>query len=212
MLSSTIDHLVVAAPTLAGGIQYVEQTLGCKMQPGGQHPRMATHNALLKIGADCYLEVISIDPDAEPPRRKRWFELDSLLPQTRPRLATWVMRTHDIHEVTNATQLKLGVIEYMCRGLLEWQITIPPDGRLPLHGIAPALIQWKDEVHPVSQLAESSVSLRQIVGHHPAARHITTLLNAANFTGPFSVTEPRDGISSGLAAEFQTPTGLVVLS
>ena len=90
MLSSAIDHLVVTAPTLASGIQYVEQSLGCKMQPGGQHSRMGTHNAILKIGADCYLEVISIDPDAEPPQRKRWFELDTLLPETRPRLATWV--------------------------------------------------------------------------------------------------------------------------
>lgn len=78
MLSSAIDHLVVTAPTLAAGIQYVEQSLGCKMQPGGRHPRLGTHNALLKIGVCSYLEVISIDPDAVPPQRKRWFELGFL--------------------------------------------------------------------------------------------------------------------------------------
>ena len=212
MLSSAIDHLVVTAPTLASGIQYVEQTLGCKMQPGGQHSRMGTHNALLKIGDDCYLEVISIDPDAQPPQRNRWFELDTLLPETRPRLATWVMRTNDIHKVTNATDLELGVVEDMSRGSLEWQITIPPDGRLPLHGIAPAVIQWKDDVHPASRLPESSVSLLQLVGHHPDARHITALLNAASFEGPFSVAQPPDGVSIGLTADFQTPKGLIVLS
>ena len=212
MLSSAIDHLVVTAPTLASGIQYVEQTLGCKMQPGGQHSRMGTHNALLKIGDDCYLEVISIDPDAQPPQRNRWFELDTLLPEIRPRLATWVMRTNDIHKVTNATDLELGVVEDMSRGSLEWQITIPPDGRLPLHGIAPAMIQWKDDVHPASRLPESSVSLLQLVGHHPDARHITALLNAASFEGPFSVAQPPDGVSIGLTADFQTPKGLIVLS
>ena len=212
MLSSAIDHLVVTAPTLASGIQYVEQTLGCKMQPGGQHPRMGTHNALLKIGADCYLEVISIDPEAEPPRRQRWFELDKLLPATRPRLATWVMRTNDICKVTIATDLELGVVEEMSRGTLEWQITIPPDGRLPSHGIAPAVIQWQGEVHPALKLAESSVSLLQVVGYHPDARPITALLNAANFEGPFSVVESSDGISIGLMATFQTPGGMVVLS
>ena len=212
MLSSAIDHLVVTAPTLASGIQYVEQTLGCKMQPGGQHPRMGTHNALLKIGVDCYLEVIAIDPDAVPPQRNRWFELDTLLPETRPLLATWVMRTNDIHKVTNATDLDLGVVEEMSRGTMEWQITIPPDGRLPLHGIAPAVIQWKGEVHPASKLAESSVSLLQLVGHHPDARHVTAMLNAANFAGPFSVAEPSDGVSIGLTATFQTPKGLIVLS
>lgn len=212
MLSSAIDHLVVTAPTLASGIQHVEQTLGCKMQPGGRHPRMGTHNALLKIGIDCYLEVISIDPEAKPPGRNRWFELDTLLPETCPRLATWVMRTNDIHKVTNSTDQTLGVVEEMSRGTLAWQITIPPDGRLPLDGIAPAVIQWKGEIHPASKLAESSVSLLQLVGHHPDARHITALLNAASFEGPFSVVEPPDGVPIGLTATFQTPSGLVVLS
>ena len=28
---------------------------------------------------------------------------------------------------------------------LEWQITIPPNGRLPSHGIAPAVIQWESD-------------------------------------------------------------------
>ena len=180
--------------------------------PGGQHPRMGTHNALLKIGVDTYLEVISVDPDAELPGRNRWFELDTLLPDARPRLATWVMRTNDIHRVMNATDLELGVVEDMSRGPLEWQITIPPDGRLPLHGIAPALIQWKDEVHPASKLAESTASLLQLVGHHPEFRQITALLNAANFKGPFSVVEPLDGVSIGLTAIFQTSKGLIVLS
>ena len=212
MLSSAIDHLVVTAPTLASGIQYVEQTLGCKMRPGGQHPRMGTHNALLKIGVDCYLEVISIDPNAVVPRRKRWFELDTLLPETRPRLATWVMRTNDIDRVTNSTDHALGVVEEMSRGTLEWQITIPPDGRLPFHGIAPAVIQWKDDVHPASKLGESFVSLLKLVGRHPAAQQITAQLNAANFEGPFSVTEPLDGVPIGLTATFQTPKGLIVLS
>ena len=212
MLSSAIDHLVVTAPTLASGIQYVEQSLGCKMQPGGQHPRMGTHNALLKIGADCYLEVISIDPDAQPPQRNRWFELDTLLPETRPRLATWVMRTSAIHKVVNATDLELGVVEDMSRGTMEWQITIPPDGRFTLHGITPAVIQWKDDVHLASRLPESSVSLLQLVGHHPEARHITALLNAVHFKGPFSVAQPPDGVPIGLSATFQTPQGMVDLS
>jgi hypothetical protein len=212
MLFSAIDHLVVTAPTLASGIQYVEQTLGCKMQPGGQHPRMGTHNALLKIGGDCYLEVISIDPNAVVPQHKRWFELDMLLPQIRPQLATWVMRTNDIDRVTNSTDHALGVVEEMSRGTLEWQITIPPDGRLPFHGIAPAVIQWKDDVHPASKLVESFVSLLKLVGRHPAAQQITAQLNAANFEGPFSVTEPLDGVPIGLTATFQTPKGLIVLS
>ncbi|MEJ7596041.1 MAG: VOC family protein [Planctomycetaceae bacterium] len=212
MLTSAIDHLVVTAPTLASGIQHVEQSLRCKMQPGGQHPRMGTYNALLKIGDQCYLEVISADPGATSPSRPRWFELDSLLPDTRPRLATWVLRTNDIDTVSKATKIDLGIVEEMSRGSLEWQITIPPDGRLPFHGVAPTVIQWKAELHPANKLPESSASLIQLVGHHPNARHITAMLNAASFKGPFSVAEPPDGVSIGLTATFRTQQGMVVLS
>jgi hypothetical protein len=123
-----------------------------------------------------------------------------------------VMRTNDIHKVVNATDMEVGVVEDMSRGTMEWQITIPPDGRLPLHGIAPAVIQWKDDVHPASRLPESSVSLLQLVGHHPDARHIIALLNSANFEGRFSVVEPLEGMPIGLNATFQTPKGLIVLS
>ena len=173
---------------------------------------MGTQNALLKIGAHCYLEVISIDPGATAPPRPRWFELDTLPPEIRPRLATWVLRTNDIYKISNTADIDLGTVEVMSRGTMEWQITIPPDGRLPLHGIAPAVIQWKGEVHPASKLAESSVSLMQLAGHHPSAQQITALLNVASFNGPFSVVEPPDGVSVGLKATFQTPKGIVILS
>ena len=123
-----------------------------------------------------------------------------------------MMRTNDIDRVTNATNLELGAVEEMSRGTLEWQITIPPDGRLPSHGIAPAVIQWKSDVHPALKLAESSVSLLQVVGYHPDARQIMALLNAASFEGLFSVVEPSDGIAIGLTATFHTPGGLVILS
>lgn len=212
MLISAIDHLVVTAPTLASGVEYVEQTLGCKMQTGGQHSRMGTHNALLKLSNNSYLEVIAIDPAGEPPGRSRWFELDRLLPESRPRLATWVMRTNDIHKVANSTSLATGVVEEMNRGMLEWQITIPTDGRLLLRGIAPAVIQWKDKIHPASKLAASGVSLLKLVGHHPEARHISAFLESAHFEGPFSVIEPQDGVTVRLTATFMTPKGLVVMS
>ena len=74
------------------------------------------------------------------------------------------------------------------------------------------MIQWKSDVHPASKLAESSVSLLQVVGYHPDARQIMALLNAASFEGPFSVVEPSDGIAIGLTATFHTPGGMVVLS
>jgi hypothetical protein len=206
---SAIDHLVVTAPNLAVGVDYVEQTLRCKMQPGGQHPRMGTHNALLRLGDQSYLEVIAIDPNAAPPQRPRWFELDTLAANSRPRLAGWVMRTDDIQGVAQLSQLNVGPVEEMSRGTLEWQITIPADGRFVCDGIVPSVIQWKGETPPASRLPDSSVSLIQLEARHPQAGHINDWLTSAGFEGALNLQAPTDNSSIELNALLQTPSGVV---
>ena len=44
------DHLVVVAPDLRQGCDWVEERLGVRPQPGGKHVAMGTHNALLSLG------------------------------------------------------------------------------------------------------------------------------------------------------------------
>ena len=67
MPHAQFDHLVITAPSLAAGIAYVRDTLGVTPEPGGRHPHMGTHNALLKLGPDSYLEVLAVDPEAAAP-------------------------------------------------------------------------------------------------------------------------------------------------
>ena len=209
MPSSAIDHLVVTAPNLAVGIDYVEQTLGCRMQPGGQHPRMGTHNALLRLGDRCYLEVIAVDPNASPPQRPRWFELDALAANSRPRLAGWVMRTDDIQRVAQLPQLNVGPVEEMSRGTLEWQITIPADGRFVCDGIVPSVIQWKGETHPASRLPDSDISLIRLEARHPQAMNINDWLASSGFAGSLNLQAPADETSIEFTALLQTPNGVV---
>src|SRR5678815_2093737 len=100
MRRSELDHIVIGSATLDEGIDWVEQQLGARPVPGGQHVGMGTHNALLKLGARSYLEVIAIDPDGAPPARPRWFALDE--PEMRaqlaerPRLITWAVRSESL--------------------------------------------------------------------------------------------------------------------
>jgi len=97
MLQSHMDHIAIIAPSLEDGVEYVRQTLGVSPQAGGEHPRMGTHNCLLKLGEKFYLEVISINPNAPHPNRPRWFQLDEPDPSRLIRLATWIARTDDIY-------------------------------------------------------------------------------------------------------------------
>jgi hypothetical protein len=97
---ATLDHLVVAAATLADGIEYFAEISGVAPQPGGKHVAMGTHNALVRLSERTFLEIIAIDPAGIKPARPRWFELDTIALQAelaeRPRLIHWVARTTGI--------------------------------------------------------------------------------------------------------------------
>jgi hypothetical protein len=71
-MAARLDHITVVAPSLEAGAAYVEAALGVVPGAGRTHPGMATHNLLLALGPDVYLEVISADPGAVPVRRPRF--------------------------------------------------------------------------------------------------------------------------------------------
>lgn len=207
-----IDHIVVTASTLEVGAAFVAQTLGVEPQPGGAHPRMGTHNLLLRLGNALFLEVISPDPDAPAPARARWFGLDRLHPGSRPALSTWVARTADIHERAAACSEPLGDIEPMSRGSLDWLITIPADGSVPVDGIAPALIEWQADAHPASTLQDFGLSLVRLEIFHPDPARVSRLLSSLDLEGPLAVSALDGGASPYLAAHIDTPRGVRQLS
>ncbi len=198
---------MITAPTLTVGVEYVRETLGVAPQLGGEHPRMGTHNYFLKLGEKVYLEIISVNPNAPGPDRPRWFGLDELGPNRPPRLATWIARTDDIHAAAAASPVSLGNVEPMSRGKLNWLITIPKDGSLPLQGLAPTLIQWPAEVHPTSTLQDSGCFLTRLEGFHPQAGKVGGVLEAIGFQGEFSVSPLPSRELPYLVAHIQTPTG-----
>ena len=136
MVDSTLDHIVVAAPTLKSGVEWVRDTLDATPEYGGMHPRMGTHNCLLNLGGQTYLEVIAPDPNAPDPGRPRWFELDSLNRDSPPRLAAWVARSTDIKAAVAAASEPLGVIEPMSRGKLNW-LGLPRSQDRYIKGVSP---------------------------------------------------------------------------
>lgn len=187
-----LDHLVVAAASLAQGMQWCETTLGVTPGPGGEHVLMGTHNRLLSLATPdfplAYLEIIAINPAAEFPSlgttqgRKRWFDLDNPALQARlansgPELVHWVARSTALQthlEAFNAAGLQPGAPVAASRptpqGLLQWQMVLRPDGALLHGGAVPTLIEWQGP-HPVQTMPASGLQLQglQLGGPLPAA-------------------------------------------
>ena len=207
MAHCCIDHITITAPTLAAGAERVRQALGVAPQVGGEHPRMATHNLLLRLGDSLFLEVIAPNPAAPAPARPRWFALDTLQPGAEPVLSNWVARTADIRASAAACSEALGAVEPMSRGALDWLITIPADGSLPLGGIAPALIEWQAVPHPAAKLIDHGLSLVRLELFHPEPERISHLLGSIDFAGPLSVLPSGDRRSARLVAHIDTPQG-----
>lgn len=210
--TSRIDHIAITAPTLASGASWVEQVLGVAPQLGGEHTRMGTHNVLLRLGDDIYLEVIAVNPAVAPPGRPRWFELDALRADSKPRVRTWIARTTDIHAAMAGAGEELGTITEMQRGDLRWLITIPDDGKPLLGGVAPALIEWKAGAHPATRLQDHGLRLEQLELFHPRPHRVMALLDAIGLDGRVQVLRSPDGEGSSLVAQIDTPQGLRTLS
>lgn len=208
MIACQLDHLTITAPTLAQGAAFVRDALGVEPQPGGEHPRMGTHNLLLRLGDSLFLEVIAVNPDAPSPARPRWFALDAQRPDTAPRLSNWVARTDDIRRAAAAACEALGAVETMTRGALQWLITIPADGSLPLDGIAPALIEWQAPPHPASRLQDAGCTLQRFEAWHPQPDRVTALLASLGLAHAVQVSPLPAGAAPRLVAQIRTPGGL----
>ncbi|OZI59229.1 VOC family protein [Bordetella genomosp. 4] len=212
-MQSFLDHIAVVAPDLASGTRFVEQALGVSLQAGGQHPRMGTHNKLLRLGDDVYLEVIAADPAAPAPQRPRWFELDQMTPESTPRLGTWAIRTDDIVAARAACSWDTGPIESMTRGTLAWRITIPADGSLPESGVAPTLIQWDVPSHPANMLDDKGCTLQALELFHSTPERIRDALDTLNLlNSKVQVRSLPTDTSPHLVAHIRTPHGLRMLS
>lgn len=222
--ASHIDHLVVAAVSLAEGVPWCEKTLGITPGPGGEHPLMGTHNRLFSIGSPAfplvYLEIIAIHsgaPCTRPSWARRWFDLDD--PELQAHLVRFGPRL--VHFVASTARAEAGV-RALARlgldrgevlpasrptpqGLLSWKITVRQDGQRLFYGALPTLIEW-GAVHPAQGMPASGVVLQSLAARHPRADALRAGYEAIGLTGM----EVTPG-SPNLTATLQTPLGLIML-
>jgi len=203
-MAARLDHITVVAPTLRIGAAYVEAALGVAPGVGRKHPDMATHNLLLALGPDAYLEVISVDPDAAPIGRPRWFGLDHVHPGSVARLGAWVASTDDI---AAAAVPEFGDVRTMRREQHTWKMAVRADGNPPLGGVAPLLIQRSSNVNPAGALPPTSLLLRRLFVRHPMPSEVVALFASIGLASRPAVVVTQ-GHRCTLSAEIQTPAGL----
>ena len=92
-----------------------------------------------------------------------------------PRLIHWVTRVPDVQDAAARLamlEIDRGEVLRANRmtpaGLLEWQITVRPDGRRLFDGCLPTLIEWAG-VHPATDMPPSGLTLRSLTLRHPRA-------------------------------------------
>lgn len=175
-----VDHLVYVVPDLESGVLEMRSRLGVAPAAGGRHPGLGTHNALLSLGPETYLELIAPDPGQAPPPDGLVFDMDT---RPGPGLRTWALRCEALGE--GAARLRAAgvdpgaVLEGSRRradgALLSWRLTDPR--AMPLGGAVPFLIAWGGTPHPASSAPEAG-ALEAVRLQHPDPEAVRSALEA----------------------------------
>ena len=211
-MKSHIDHIVIGTGNLISGTKILETKLNVNFSPGGEHQIMGTHNNLLKLQSDIYLEVIANNPNAENPSRPRWFSLDETKTKEKithsPRALCWVLKVNDIENTVKKCGYNPGEILQISRGELTWKITIPSNGMLVDNGVLPALIEWPNDQHPSKKLTNSNVSINMLSLFHPEPYKIKNIISNLIESDLIQVFEGFPKIEFNLT----TPNGKVLIN
>ncbi len=209
-----LDHIAVVAPDIATGVAWVRDVLGVDPPEGGAHPDMGTHNHVLRLGDDVFLEVIAVDPEASRPKLRRWFGLDDQETVERDwqagrRLRAYVARCDDVAATIGDRKDTFGAPMRLTRGELEWTFGVRADGALPLAGALPHLMDWGPRGTPAVAMTDFGLRLRELLVETPDPDAVHEGLDAV---GMIRKPEIRQGSTARLFATIETPRGVRTLS
>jgi catechol 2,3-dioxygenase-like lactoylglutathione lyase family enzyme len=179
---SLLDHILLGAPDLQAGIDFVENRTGVRAAFGGVHPSRGTQNALLALGERHYLEIIAPDPAQPGVKNPLASNLHSL---AEPRLVGWA--AHPGSVTSFAEKLRAAGIKFEGPTpgsrkrpdgrLLQWQTLTLADAD---SGLLPFFIEWgKDSVHP-SVDAPKGCSLLNFAAETPDPEELAATLKTLN--------------------------------
>lgn len=210
-MNECLDHIIWACDDLERGAHRFEALTGISAQYGGVHASGLTHNALVKIGARCYLEILA--PTGPPSAADDGWTRLAHTHVGEPRVLTYCLRSsRPLTEVVHiAVDLGAPPCEVLRNGrvspegvALRWQWVAPSfEG----YGLAfPFFIDWLDSPHPATAAQTEGIELREFSVGHPRATELQrdlTRLGASVATHRAATTEFR--------VHLNTPRGIVQL-
>jgi hypothetical protein len=207
-LLSKVDHLVYATPDLDVGIKRLEDLLGVRAAPGGQHPGLGTRNALIALGPSTYIEIIGPDPDQPKPAGPMRFGIDEL---EAPRLVGWVARGIELEQLVSVARRRGVALGDVISGsrkrpdgvLLSWRYTDP--NVVVADRLVPYFIDWGKSPHPAATAAPG-VTLVGLRAEHPDAARVQGLLGQLGLD-----LQVQSGPKPALIATLDSPRGRVQL-
>jgi hypothetical protein len=201
-----IDHLVYAAPDLATAVAGVAERFGVRAQAGGKHIGLGTHNALLALGPQTYLEIIAPDPGQPQPSLPRPFGVDGV---RHGGLVSWALACDDIDAAVAKARshgYDPGDVAGAQRAgptgtVLRWRLTL----NAMAGGLVPFLISWGDTEHPARSAARGLI-LESFHVEHPDPPSLAPLLTALG-----ADVEVKPAAAPALVAHLSGPNGTKVL-
>jgi hypothetical protein len=205
-----VDHLLLGAPDLEGGIAWLEARTGVRAAVGGSHPGMGTRNALASLGDRHYLEIIAPDPAQSAFN----FDVDlRKLPE--PRLVTWAASTASPEDVAAAAK-RAGIAVSGPRdgsrvrpdgGTLRWR-TVRVQADFASDGIDPVpfFIAWAIDARHPSTDAPSGCRLVEFAISDPDPVKLRAVLASLGIEA--TVTK---AAHAGLSATLESPKGRVTI-
>ena len=207
-----LDHLLIGAPTLEGGMRWLEERTGVRAALGGSHPGLGTWNALASLGPRQYVEIIAPDP-AQP--GVETFYVPGLGEFDAPRITTWAARGLDLAggfpstlpDDFSCAPARTGARIRPDGTRLRWTLAFPRHRKHAIFdGALPFLIEWESfENHPGTS-APGGLTLLGLRFTHPEGE---VLKQALAVLGIESAVEKA---AASIEVELDTPHGRVSLS
>jgi len=201
-----LDHFVVAIDDLDVGRSEFEALTGVGAVYGGEHPTLGTHNALVSLGPDRYLEILSPRPgDAVHPMFGEAGGHSSLTP------ILWALATSDVSELHrivgeagfDSTALSPGSRVTVDDEILRWTMFMMGEGS-PAN--APFFIEWDSATRHPSTSSPEGCSLEAFEVSSADRGSLERLLHTVGFearvvAGPtrtlISLATPRGPVTLG---------------